>query len=79
MRPKKTTAHAVMDFFTEDVTKEVWTCNVLVGDQEAKRPCGSTFSYGDKNLNKGNMSNLKRHLNRYHPNELKETEEKEKK
>jgi hypothetical protein len=80
MRPKKTTAHPVMDFFTEDVTKEVWTCNVLVGDQEAKRPCGSTFSYGDKNLNKGNrMSNLKRHLNRYHPNELKETEEKEKK
>jgi hypothetical protein len=80
MRPKKTTAHPVMDFFTEDVTKEVWTCNVLIGDQEAKRPCGSKFSYSDKNLNKGNrMSNLKCHLNRYHPNELKETEEKEKK
>jgi hypothetical protein len=80
MRPKKTSAHPVMDFFTEGENKEVRTCNVLIGDKEQKRPCGATFSHGDKNLNKGNnrIGNLKRHLYHYQIDEFKETEEKEK-
>jgi hypothetical protein len=68
-----------MDFFTESENKQVWTCNVLIGDKEQERPCGATFSHGDKNLNKGNrIGNLKRHLNRWHMDAYKETEEKEK-
>ncbi len=49
---------------------------MLFDDKEQKNPCGATFSNGDKNLNKGNrIGNLKRHLNRYHIDEFKETEE----
>ena len=82
MRPKKVTPPPVMDYFTEDKEKEVWTCNVEIEGEteEDKRPCGSEFSCGDKDLNKGNrMGNLRRHLRRYHSDEFEEMEKKEKK
>ena len=72
----------VLEFFVKDIEKDVWVCQVIVSDEkdsadagEPKR-CSVEFS-ATSDVNKGTRAfNLKRHVQRFHPNKWKAFEEK---